>query len=248
MNILKKIKKARITQLASELQKYREVFSRPSFFDAIANQPQNKKRLALIAEFKRASPSAGIITENLDLDKLAQSYLDQGAKAFSVLTEEAYFKGSNAYLEYLTREYATIPALRKDFIFDPFQIFQAKLLGASCVLLIVNFISFDQLESLHKLAQNLGLDALVEVHTKAELSLALKLKNLKILGINNRDLTTFKTDLNTSFKLFESLPNSREFLTISESGFKTKADLLKAEQIGFDGVLIGETMVKGGLQ
>lgn len=243
MNILDKIKKERITQLTKEMQEYNSEFPRPSFFDAIG-----KTGLALIAEFKRASPSAGTITPDLDLDALAKDYLNKGAKAFSVLTEEAHFKGSNSYLKYLAENYPQTPILRKDFIFHPFQIFQAKLLGASCVLLIVNFVEFEKIQYLHKLAQDLELDALVEVHTKDELSMALSLENLKILGINNRDLTNFTTDINNSFNLFATLPKQRDFLTISESGFKTHQDLKQAEQVGFDAVLIGETMVRGGLQ
>lgn len=246
MNILDKIKSARITQLTQELQKYHQLFQHKSFFTAIENSA-SKKRLALIAEFKRASPSAGIIAENFDLDKLAQEYLRKGALGFSVLTEESYFLGANAYLQYLAQNYAQIPILRKDFIFHPFQVFQAKLLGAAAILLIVNFIDFDKLQELHQLALDLALDVVVEVHNKAELALALKLKGLKILGINNRDLTTFSTDLNHSFEIFQQLPQERSFLTISESGFKTQTDLDKAKELGFDGVLIGEALVKGEL-
>lgn len=236
MNILQKIKQERKIQLQNE----KNALQTPSLKTALLQD-----QISLIAELKKASPSAGIIAQDFKLLDLAQTYVQKGAAAFSVLTEEAYFKGSNAYLQTLRSAYPNMPILRKDFIFEPFSLCQSKFLGASAVLLIVNLLPLDELLFLHKLALDLDLEVLVEVHDKPELETALKVPNLAMLGINNRNLESFEVSLENSFKLIKTLPNNRDFALISESGFKTKQEANEAKQAGFDAVLVGESMVLG---
>lgn len=238
MNILDKIKIKREIQLQNE----KNLYKKPSLKEAL-----QKDGLGLIAEFKKASPSKGVMVEELDLDGLASEYIKRGACAFSVLTEEEFFKGSNENLSYLANKHPQIPCLRKDFIFTPFMVAHAKFLGASAILLIVAMLEDEELFALHELALSLNLDILVEVHDKNELNRALKIPNLGILGINNRNLNTFDVSLQTSLNLLEFMPSQRDFVLISESGFSKKSELKIIEDAGFDGVLIGESMVKGGL-
>lgn len=238
MNILQQIKQKRIKQLLEE----KKEFAKPSLKQALFHEG-----LGLIAEFKKASPSAGIITKDINLQNLASFYLSQGAVGFSVLTENAYFHGKNEYLLWLSENFSHIPMLRKDFIFDPFALFHAKHLGASCVLLIVNLLSFDELSYLHKLAHELELEVIVEVHDKNELQMALKIQNLDILGINNRNLENFEVSLQNSFDLIKFIPKQRNFAIISESGYKNKTQANAALNAGFDGILVGESMIRGGL-
>lgn len=239
MNILEQIKEQRVLQLEAEMLE----FSRLSLQKALFQDG-----LGLIAEFKKASPSAGLIEPNFDIEKLAKFYIKNNAIAFSVLTESKYFQGSNEYLQKLSQEYKNIPLLRKDFIFTPFQLFHAKFLGATAVLLIVNLLKFDELLYLHKLSLSLGLEVLVETHDIDELNTALKIPNLQILGINNRNLESFEVKLETSFELIKKLPKERDFALVSESGFKTKAQANEAKNAGFDGILVGQSMVEGGLE
>lgn len=238
MNILDKIKAKREIQLQEELSLHKK----PSLKEALLGES-----LGIIAEFKKASPSKGILTHDLDLDRLADEYMERGACAFSVLTEEEFFKGSNENLTYLAEKFPQVPMLRKDFLYTPFMIAQSKFLGASGVLLIVSMLSENELLALHKLALDLELDVLVEVHDKLELKRALKIPNLGILGINNRNLNTFEVSINTSLSLLKSIPSQRDFALISESGFSKFSELKSISNAGFDGVLIGESMVKGGL-
>lgn len=239
MNILEHIKEHRIPQLKAEMRE----FSRPSL-----QQTLFKDGLGLIAEFKKASPSAGLIEPNFDIEKLAKFYIQNDAVAFSVLTEEKYFQGSNEYLKKLSQDYEEIPILRKDFVFAPFQLLHAKFLGASAVLLIVNLLKPDELLYLHKLCLELELEVLVETHDENELSIALEIPNLQILGINNRNLENFEVRLENSFELIKKVPKERDFALVSESGFKSKEQTMLAKDAGFDGVLVGQSMVEGGLE
>lgn len=194
----------------------------------------------IIAEIKRASPSKGIINDNVDVCETAVNYKRGGACAISVLTEEDRFKGS---LEDLTkvRQVVDLPILRKDFIFDEFQIYEAKSAGADAVLLIAAMLDKADLKRLLRLTEDLGLDALVEIHTLDELKTALDV-GAKILGVNNRNLHTFEVSLDVSRQLIKHVP--KDILTISESGISRREEILELKELGFSGFLIGETLMR----
>ena len=202
-----------------------------------------RDQINIIAEFKRASPSKGVINDKIDVAEVVQNYEKGGACAISVLTEEDKFKGS---LEDLitARKAVNTPILRKDFIFDEFQIFEAAEAGADVILLIAAMLDDETLIKLYDLAENkLGLDALVEVHTLEELERVKKM-NAKIIGINNRDLHTFKVSLDVSRELIKHAP--ADALMITESGLSTKDEILELRELGFAGFLIGETLMRSG--
>lgn len=194
----------------------------------------------LIAEVKKASPSRGIIREDFDPVKIAGVYEENLASAISVLTDKAFFQGD---LEYLTliREAVKIPLLRKDFIIDEFQIYEARAYGADALLLIAAILDRAQLAEYQHLASELGLDALIEIHTEKEIEKALD-SDSKIIGINNRDLDTFNVDMNTTRRLVRLIPNGR--IVVSESGISTRNDVLALKDLGVRAVLIGETLMK----
>ncbi len=202
----------------------------------------SKPSLGVIAEVKRSSPSKGRMVEQFDPAAIAQAYESAGADAVSVLTEEHYFEGSAQILRQV-REAVQLPILRKDFIIDPYQIDEARVIGADAVLLIAALHTADSLKSLLKRARSLGLACLTEVHNEAELSRALR-AGCPIIGINNRDLTTFQVDLNTTAALAAQIPKGR--LIVSESGMKSREDLAAVKQAGAHAVLIGEALVTSG--
>ncbi|MDR2841924.1 MAG: indole-3-glycerol phosphate synthase TrpC [Spirochaetaceae bacterium] len=195
--------------------------------------------LSVIAEVKKASPSKGIIAEEFPYLQIAKEYEEAGAAAISVLTEPEYFKGSDQYLKEISSA-VKIPLLRKDFIIDEYQIYEAKVLGASAVLLICALLNSETLSLFQNTARKLGLAALVEVHNEAEIDTALKCGAV-IIGINNRDLKTFNVDINTTRRLFPLVPEN--VITVSESGIKTKADLAELSELGVNAVLIGEALM-----
>jgi indole-3-glycerol phosphate synthase len=198
-------------------------------------------RLKIIAEFKRRSPSAGIIRDDLTVDEIARCYDRGGACAISVLTDEQYFGGSVADL-CAARSSTKLPLLRKDFIIDPIQIFEAAIAEADAVLLIVATLDDTSLIQLRSLAEDeLGLDALVEVHGSDELKRAVN-AGAKIIGVNNRDLATFRVSLKTSERLIARAP--RDKIMISESGLHSTDSLLHLHQLGFRGFLIGEALMR----
>jgi indole-3-glycerol phosphate synthase len=200
-----------------------------------------RDRINIIAEIKRASPSKGVINDRIDVSKTARSYEKGGAAAVSVLTEEDKFRGSMEDLRAVRRS-VSIPVLRKDFVFDEFQIFEAAEAGADVVLLIATMLDDVTLEKLFHLAEKeLGLDALVEVHTAEELKRAERL-GARIIGVNNRDLHSFRVSLDTSRELVKYAP--RDALLIAESGLRTREDLRELRKLGFSGFLIGETLLK----
>lgn len=201
---------------------------------------RNQHKINIIAEIKRASPSKGIINDSIDVANLAQNYELGGACAISVLTEEDRFKGSLEDLK-TARSAVQIPILRKDFVFDEFQIREAKDSGADVILLIVAMLSDEDLARLYKFADDLGLDVLVEVHTLEELERAVKL-GAKIIGVNNRDLHSFKVSLDVSRKLIKHAP--QDALLVCESGLSTKEEILEMKSLGFSGFLIGETLMR----
>ncbi|MGB7209542.1 MAG: indole-3-glycerol phosphate synthase TrpC [Pyrinomonadaceae bacterium] len=200
-------------------------------------------RLNIIAEFKRASPSKGIINDSVDAATLARSYKSGGAAAISVLTEEDFFKGSLDDLR-AVRNAVDLPILRKEFIFDAYQIYEAAEAGADAILLIAAMLEDEALVELHNLAEQvLGLDALVEVHTLEELELV-KNVGAKLIGVNNRDLRTFNVSLNVSRELIKHAP--KDAVMIAESGLTTRDDLMELQELGYSGFLIGETLMRSG--
>ncbi len=197
------------------------------------------KGIAVIAEIKRKSPSAGIIRKDFDAVAIARDYVAGGATALSILTDEKFFGGSSMILKKVRRN-VSLPILRKDFTLDAYHIYEARLMGADAVLLIAAILTLKQLKDLSKLAAKLGLDALVEVHTEAELKKALQAKP-KLIGINNRNLKTFKVDLNTTLKLSRMTPKNA--ILVSESGIRTSQDLKTVQKAGARAVLIGEGLM-----
>ena len=199
-------------------------------------------KIRLIAEVKKASPSKGIICPNFNPVNIAGIYADNGAAAISVLTEPKYFLGSLDYLRDIKKALAAkpLPLLRKDFIFDPYQIYEARAYGADCVLLIVAILSPQKLSELLQLSRQLGMMNLVEVHNAAEIEIALR-SGAVIIGINNRDLNTFKVDLKTTSKLRPLIPPDR--LIVSESGIKTRKDMEELQGCGVNAALIGEALI-----
>lgn len=196
--------------------------------------------ISFICEVKKASPSKGIIAEDFKPVEIAKSYEKAGASAISVLTEEFYFKGQSDYLKKISRE-VSIPILRKDFIFDTYQIYEARIIGADAILLIAGILSIDRIIQFQKIANSLGLDCLVEVHDEHELEKALK-SDCDIIGINNRNLKTFDVDLNTT-KTLGSLINPQKII-VSESGIKTYNDVSFIKECGARAVLVGETLMR----
>lgn len=197
-------------------------------------------RLSVICEVKKASPSKGLIKADFDPVAIAKEYENAGADAISCLTEEFYFKGSPEYLKEI-RKAVKIPILRKDFVFDEYQVYEAKYIGANAVLLIAAILSPKRLDRLYKLAKSLGLECLIEVHSAEELEKVSPL-DFKILGVNNRNLKTFEVDLNTTAKLKENIPADK--ILVSESGIKTNGDMKLILGLGADAVLIGETLMR----
>ena len=200
----------------------------------------HEDRISLIAEIKKASPSAGILRDDFNAMKIAQTYAKEGADAISILTDEAFFQGSLVTLS-LIKEMSHLPLLRKDFIIDPYQIYEARAFGADAILLIVSLVSPDTLRSYLKTAQSLELAALVEVHTEAELHSAVD-AGADIIGINNRNLHTFAVDIETTLQLLPKLPKNT--ICVSESGINTADDIKKLGRGGVHAVLVGTAFMK----
>jgi indole-3-glycerol phosphate synthase len=198
--------------------------------------------IRLIAEVKQASPSRGMLSPNFNPIELARTYAEGGAAAISVLTEANYFMGSIEHLAAI-KEVVGLPLLRKDFIFDFYQIYESRAYGADALLLIVAILSQEQLKELVSLSHSLGLRCLVEVHNEDEVGRAV-LSEAEIIGINNRDLDTFSIDINMTRRLRPLIPQER--IVVSESGIKNKRDLGKLGKWGVDAVLVGEALVTAG--
>lgn len=195
--------------------------------------------MSFICEVKKASPSKGVIASHFPYMGIAREYEEAGAAAISCLTEPYYFQGADRYLEEIAAS-VSIPVLRKDFTIDAYMIYEAKLLGASAVLLICAILDDGELKEYTALARELGLSALVEAHTEEEVWRALN-SQPAVIGVNNRDLKTFQVDVSTSIRLRRMVPE--EYLYISESGIRTPEDIAALEECGVNGVLIGEKLM-----
>jgi indole-3-glycerol phosphate synthase len=199
---------------------------KPSFKTAI--QAKHKKdNIAIVAEVKKASPSAGLISKDTNFDYLtiAKQYEAGGAACLSVLTDEKFFHGHHSYLTNIKKALPNMPLLRKDFIIDPYQIIEAKLIGADCILLIASCLDKSQLKELESVAIEYNLDVLCEIHDEAELDIALSNLKTSLIGINNRNLKTFTTDISLTNKLFNKASNGGKNVVVSESGINTKDDI-----------------------
>ena len=196
--------------------------------------------IRLIAEVKKASPSKGVIRENFDPIAIARVYEESGAACISVLTEEKFFQGKLEYLD-LIRKAVGLPLLRKDFIIDEYQIYEAQAAGADAILLIAACLEKEQIKDYLGIAGQLGLDVLVESHTYRELDRSL-LAGATLVGINNRDLTTFVVSLRTTLDLLKDIPDDRT--VVSESGIKTRDDVIALEKAGVDAILVGESLMR----
>jgi indole-3-glycerol phosphate synthase len=195
--------------------------------------------IKLIAEVKKASPSRGVLVRDFDPLALASTYAQSGAAAISVLTEVAHFQGSLEYLAAI-RDRVSVPLLRKDFIFDAYQVYESVASGADALLLIAAILSPEQLASLLELSHSLGMSCLVEVHDEREMDKALQ-SGASIIGINNRDLNTFKTDIETTRRLRPLVPGGK--IVVSESGISHGDDVIKLKAWGVDAILVGEALV-----
>lgn len=244
MNILDKIIAHKIEEVTARKASYSiasleksHYFNAPtvSLKDFLLRPDQS----GIIAEFKRHSPSQGDINTHSSVAVVTRGYASAGASGLSVLTDERFFKGKNEDLTE-ARQFNEIPILRKDFVIDEYQILEAKSIGASAILLIAACLSQRKLGELATFAKSLGLDVLMEVHSEEELK---KLhQNIDIVGVNNRDLTTFEVNLKTSIDLFDVIPNN--FVKISESGISHPQSIIQLKEVGFQGFLIGEAFMK----
>jgi len=207
------------------------------FIEAI-NKP---RQISLIAEIKKASPSEGVIRQDFNYMDIARAYQDAGVQAISVLTEEDYFQGSLAYINEI-KNTVELPVLRKDFIIDPYQVYESRFYGADAILLIAGLLTQCQIIEFAALAGELGMDALIEVHDEKELKKVLKLKGISLLGINNRNLRTLEVDLKTTERLYTLIP--RDKTVVVESGLKTYQDILFLKILGVNAVLAGTVFMR----
>ena len=234
-------KKVQVEQmLLDSIADQHEIIARPSLFDAL----YHSKRLQVISEIKRASPSKGLIAEGIIPADQASQYAKAGAACISVLTDTPFFQGTFDDLAEVART-VSIPILCKDFIIHPIQIDYAKQAGASVVLLIVAALEQEKLASLYDYAISRGLEVLVEVHDSVELDHALEL-DAKLIGVNNRDLRTFKVDLSRTAEIAAIFPFEEERVLISESGIWNSIDAMKVASYGASAVLVGESLMRSG--
>lgn len=223
----------------TELKHHAADCASPRGFFAAVNRAKEANRTAVIAEIKRASPSKGLICKDFDPEKIARTYAEAGADCLSILTDKQFFQGDNADLE-TARSRCTIPILRKDFIIEPYQIYESRVIGADCILLIVAAVSDAQLQELAGIAGELDLDVLVEVHDREELERGLMLRK-PLLGINNRNLRNFTTDISVTIDLLTDMPYDR--IVIAESGIHSNEQVKILRKYGVHGFLVGEALM-----
>ncbi len=247
-DILNKILATKKTEVAAsklavsldQLQAQAEAQGEPRDFVGSIHKKVMANKAAVIAEIKKASPSKGVIREDFKPAEIAKSYEKAGAACLSVLTDEQYFQGSAAYLKQ-ARAACTLPVLRKDFIIDEYQVFEARAMGADCILLIVAALELAQMQKLEALANELGMAVLVEVHDADELALALQLET-PLIGINNRNLRTFEVSLQTTLDLLKIMPEDR--FVVTESGIFTPEDVKLMMNNQVQGFLVGEAFMR----
>ena len=241
LDVIAKAKRKEVTSLkevrplSGLLGAMRDLPHPRDFRRAISRSP-----CSIIAEVKRRSPSKGRIREDFDPFKIAALYQENGAAAVSVLTDEGFFEGSRTYLSGI-RKIVDLPLLRKDFIIDPYQIYETRIIGGDALILIACLLEEEQLREYIRLTESLGLSTLVEVHTREELDKALA-AGAEIIGINNRDLKTFSTDLGISLDLIPSIPWNR--IVVSESGINTREDIETLMKAGIRSFLVGEALMR----
>ena len=233
------VKKSISFRSIASLEEDFEKYNKRGFEDAIMSRV-SEKETAIIAEIKKASPSKGLIREDFEPKKIAKEYEEGGATCLSVLTDEPFFQGKLEYLDSV-RSSCELPILRKDFMIDLYQIYETKAYGGDCILLIVAALDIVQLKDFSQLARELNLDILIEVHSEDELNEALSI-NSKLIGINNRDLTTFEVDKNLAIKLARQIP--KDVIAISESGISSREDILSSKEQGIHSFLIGESFMR----
>ena len=245
MNILEQLaahakERVALAEQACPVEIIRQKANRMEKGDGSFEKALKRPGLSFICECKKASPSRGVIAESFPYLQIAREYQEAGADAVSVLTEPKWFLGSDRYLREIA-ETVSLPCLRKDFTVDEYMIYEAKLLGASAVLLICSILSSRQLREYLQICETLGLSALVETHDEGEVDMALE-AGARIIGVNNRNLRDFSVDTENSRRLREQIP--AEVLFVSESGVKTAADAAALREIGADAVLVGEAMMR----
>jgi indole-3-glycerol phosphate synthase len=246
--VLKKILARKAEEIAERkakvsLEQLKQAIQGASAPRGFANALQEKiaaGESAVIAEIKKASPSKGVIREDFDPVSIAQSYELGGAACLSVLTDVDFFQGADQYL-IDARAACKLPVIRKDFIVDQYQLYEARAMGADCVLLIVSALKVSELEALHAKALELGLDVLVEVHDQPELDIALTIEN-PLIGINNRNLHTFEVSLDNTFELLDQIPAER--IVITESGIHSSQDVKAMKEKNVHGFLVGEAFMR----
>ena len=246
MNILDEIvsntkSKLEYRKIQKSFDEIHSEISNKTFKKSIFKESLTNKTEAIIAEIKKASPSAGIISKDFDPVSKAKEYEALGASALSILTEEDYFLGSTDYLK-AVREITNLPILRKDFIVDEYQIYESKLIGADCILLIASILNDEELKNFSEIAERLKLDYIIEVHDEEELQRVQHFSNA-IIGVNNRNLKTFDVDINNSVELKKIFEGENIF--IAESGIKSKKDIEYLKQHNINVFLIGESLMKG---
>lgn len=224
----------------SENTLFEQIEGKTRGFKKAIKKKIDAKETALIAELKKASPSNGIICENFNPVEIAKAYKTGGATCLSIITDEKYFQGKDEYIKQV-KEAVNLPILRKDFILDTYQVVESRAIGADCILLIMAMLDDRTARDLAQSANDLEMDILVEVHDYAELERALKL-DCELIGINNRNLKTMETDLNTSIELSKHIPDGR--IVICESGIENHHDILKMQLAGIYGFLVGTSLMK----